>query len=123
MTIIMNIGRVPLQVGVVNTTTGAKSTIRVMGRSRGSPTVGWEVDPNWMAIHGKDVKLVDDTAVVATVKPIHGKTNSSKVKERSAASAVAAQASATLIAKTPPVVPKVAPATTAPTVPTKGAAT
>lgn len=144
MTIIMNTGRVPLQVGVVNTSTGAKSTIRVMGRGRGTPSTGWTVDTNWMAIYGKNIKLVDTSTVVTTPKPVHGKTNSSRVKERTAESATAAQVSADTIAKSPPVVPvtapaatpvvsstkvtptvapTVAPATTAPTVSTKGATT
>jgi hypothetical protein len=139
MTIIMNTGRVPKQVGVINTKTGKKATTRVMGRSRGTPATGWEVDPNWMAINGKNIKLVDDSTVTKVVKPIHGKTNSSKVKARMSESAAAAKASAAILAKSPPkavvapavtaapavaqVTPVVAKANTAPTVATKGATT
>jgi hypothetical protein len=135
MTIIMNTGRVPKQVGVINTTTGKKATTRVMGRSRGSPSAGWEVDPNWMALYGKNIKLVDDSTVAKVTKPIHGKTNSSRVAVRMAESTAAAKASAAILSKSPPkTVTPVAPAaaavvpvankvTTAPTVATKGATT
>ena len=93
MVTIMNIGRVPLQVGLINTTTGARTTTRIMGRGRGNPKEGFVVDPNWMALNGKNIKVVDATPVVPKA-PVAVKTSSSNVGARTAAKTPA-------VAKTP----------------------
>jgi len=103
MVTIMNIGRVPLQVGLINTETGERTTTRVMGRGRGNPKAGFTVDPNWMALYGKNIKVVETTPVVK-VTPVAVKTSSSNVRARTEAAAV-----------------KPTSTITAPTVETKGA--
>jgi hypothetical protein len=103
MVTIMNIGRVPLQVGLINPTTGAKTSTRIMGRGRGTPPAGFVVDPNWMALYGKNIKVVDITPVVPAT-PVVAKTTSSNVGALRAA------------ANAQPVI-----TLTAPTVETKGA--
>lgn len=65
MTVIMNTGRVPLQVGVIQTSTGTKGSMRVMGRGRHVLMEGYTVDPNWIALYGKTVKIVEDKPVVS----------------------------------------------------------
>jgi hypothetical protein len=63
MTMIMNTGRVPLQVGVVQTSTGKKGSMRIMGRGRHTLMDGYTLDPNWMALFGKSIKVVSNTTV------------------------------------------------------------
>ena len=106
-TLIMNIGRVPLQVGLIETATGKKTSTRVMGRGRGEVPAGYTIDPNWMALNGKNIKLVDTKTIIAA-KPVAVKTMSSNKGKLLAA------AKAATTAKAPAV-------TTAPTVATKGA--
>jgi len=63
MTMIMNTGRVPLQVGIVQTSTGKKGSMRIMGRGRHTLMDGYTLDPNWMALFGKSIKVVSNTPV------------------------------------------------------------
>lgn len=67
MTIIMNTGRVPLQVGIIQISTGAKGSMRIMGRGRHSLMDGYKLDPNWMALYGRNIKVVEDKPIVAPV--------------------------------------------------------
>jgi hypothetical protein len=122
MTIIMNTGRVPQQVGVINIKTGQKASVRVMGRGRGVPAAGYTVDPNWMALNGKNIKLVEATPHTTGV--VHGKTKSSNLKTRMAAIAGTNGTSGTKPVEPAHLSAAVEPkATTAPTVATKGATT
>src|SRR5271163_2087424 len=66
MTIIMNTGRVPLQVGVIQIKTGKKGSMRVMGRGRHPLMAGYKLDPNWLALYGKNIKIREDTPVAKT---------------------------------------------------------
>jgi hypothetical protein len=66
MTIIMNTGRVPLQVGVIQIKTGKKGTMRVMGRGRHPLMAGYKLDPNWLALYGKNIKIRENTPVAKT---------------------------------------------------------
>jgi hypothetical protein len=70
MTMIMNTGRVPLQVGIVQTSTGKKGSMRVMGRGRHALMAGYTLDPNWMALFGKSIKVVESTTVKPAVNQV-----------------------------------------------------
>jgi hypothetical protein len=112
-TIIMNTGRVPLQVGLIKTVNGkpVSTSVRIPGRGRTPMPTACVIDNNWMAIYGKNVKLADSSTIQAVVKPV-AKTSSSKVKER-----MSAQKAIGTPAKAAPVTPAVTKATpTAPTV-------
>lgn len=113
-TIIMNIGRVPLQVGIIKQVKGkpVNTSVRVPGRGRTPMPTDCVIDTNWMALYGKNIKLVDSTTVQAPVKAV-AKTSSSKVAARMAA-AKAIGAKPTTVA--PVTAVKVTP--TAPTVAT-----
>ena len=65
-TTIMNVGRVPLHVGIIQISTGKKGSVRVMGRGRGTLNPGYKIDPNWMALKGKNIRIVNSTPIVAT---------------------------------------------------------
>jgi len=67
-TLLINTGRVPQQVGVI-LPNGKKSTTRIMGRSRGTLAPGVTVDPNWIALYGKSIKVVEQQPVIS-VAPV-----------------------------------------------------
>jgi|SRR5882672_4115340 len=85
-TIIMNIGRVPLQVGVIKQVGGkpVSTSVRVPGRGRTPMPTNSTIDTNWMALYGKNIKLVDSSTVQAPVKA-PAKTSKSNVAVRMAA--------------------------------------
>lgn len=59
---VINTGRVPLQVGII-LADGTKSSIRVMGRGRPDLPEGVKVDPNWLVLHGKDVRVAEEKSI------------------------------------------------------------
>jgi hypothetical protein len=59
---VINTGRVPLQVGII-LEDGTKSSIRVMGRGRPDLAEGVTVDPNWLVLHGGDVRVVEEKSI------------------------------------------------------------
>src|SRR5271168_4373478 len=109
-TIIMNTGRVPLQVGLIKISTGAKITTRVMGRGRGTIAADYKIDPTWMALYGKQIKLIENSTLGPQVKAASAKTNSSKPKPKVGKAAQTVQA--TVVAKSPTVTPTAAPTVT-----------
>jgi hypothetical protein len=112
-TIIMNIGRVPLQVGIIKQVKGkpVSTSVRVPGRGRSPMPTDCVIDTNWMALNGKNIKLVDSSTVQAPVKAV-AKTSMSNVAGRMAAQkAIGSPAKPTTVA---PVTAKATP--TAPTV-------
>jgi len=100
-TTIMNVGRVPLHVGIIQISTGKKGSVRVMGRGRGTLNPGYKIDPNWMALNGKNIRVTNSTPIVATKTVAPTVTTANTVT------------TATTVSTTTP----------APTVPTKGATT
>jgi hypothetical protein len=88
-TIIMNIGRVPLQVGVIKQVKGkpVSTSVRVPGRGRTPMPTDCTIDNNWMALYGKNIKLVDSATVQAPAVPV-AKTSKSNVAGRMAAQKV-----------------------------------
>lgn len=78
---IANTSRIPQHVGII-TADGKKASVRLMPKRRGDLPEGATLDPNWMALHGSDIKIIP----VATTVDV---------------ATVAAQASATVISQTP----------------------
>jgi hypothetical protein len=71
-TLVMNTGRVPRQVGVI-LPNGKKATTRIMGRGRGTLAPGVTIDKNWMALNGKNIRVVEQQNVAqasTTVTPV-----------------------------------------------------
>lgn len=61
MALVRNVGKMPLHVGIIQED-GSKTTIRVMpsiSRSVSLPP-GSQIDPVWLALEGKDLRVFDD---------------------------------------------------------------
>lgn len=68
-TTVKNVGRIPLQVGII-LANGKKTSIRIMQRSPkpvGLP-VGSRIDENWLALNGKNIRV--KTTEVAKNTPV-----------------------------------------------------
>ena len=95
-TLVINTGRVPQQVGVIDAN-GKKATVRVMGRGRGELGPDVKIDPNWMALNGKYIKLVETSTVAVAKTAI---TNSSAALKPKTQQAVAKTPQVTVTAQT-----------------------
>lgn len=66
---VINTGRVPLQVGIIMAD-GTKTSMRVMSRGRPDLAPGAKVDPNWLALHGRDVRVVEEKSIEVAAKAV-----------------------------------------------------
>jgi hypothetical protein len=98
-TLIKNIGRVPLQVGLIETKTGKATSSRVMGRGNGKVPEGHIIDPNWMALNGKNIKTFDTATLVKPVVAKPKTMSSKKVKPAAPAQTIAANTAPTVATK------------------------
>jgi hypothetical protein len=71
--LVINTGRVPLQVGII-LKNGTKTTSRIMHRSRANLAEGSKVDPNWLALYGKAVKVVEVKKPIAVAAVVSSNT-------------------------------------------------
>lgn len=87
MAVIRNIGRIALPVGII-LKDGTKAFTRVMPRNKGVKLKdGAILDPHWMALHGKDIKVFNDEVLEKKATPV-------RQLKRGLVNAVAKQANA-----------------------------
>lgn len=64
-TLVMNTGRVPLQVGLI-LDDGTKTDTRIMARGRAHIEPGSRVDPNWLAQYGTAIRVIEEKPPIDT---------------------------------------------------------
>lgn len=65
--LVINVSGVDQQVGII-TDKGAKVSFRLMERGRTKMPEGYQLDPNWIALHPGALKVIDEKPPVETTQ-------------------------------------------------------